>query len=672
LIFSYWAPLSTWIVVLTLIAFVLPFAWLLKNPFPDSQSEEVLPSVSSWLWLVLGLAACFLRFYRLTTLSTWPLSDEGVHAALALDLFKTGKFHFFYTVAQFPPFFIWFLAAFFKVFPPSLFALWFFPALLSCATVGFAFLAARRFTSLPPSFTVIFTLLTAFSFWPLYTGRFCHPAALMLMWEYMALWRLACFVESPEKQRLLRAFLLGVTVGGGFYTFTSWASVALVLSFPVVLSALRKKNGSAWVLPLYFSSLFICLLPLVHGAFQEGFGAYLDRVFLASGPPISIPERLQMALDYVLAPFRGLSSVFFYGPVWGGFLNPILGSLFLLGLCRAFRRRQNGDVWLLVSLPILWLPGILTQGQEMFRIVQLCPFLLAGAAWGFLSLRPLLPKVRGVGMGCALLLLSMFLDGYHLFVAYPDLTTLSGDKKEWRPVEFAQAYQMLERQNSTQGPLLIFDNFLMKPTLAFSVAVEGLNAGEKGDPFAAPPRFAALLANANDQPFLEKRFPQARWQWLPSLAASRDSGLLLGLIPVDSTNLETMKRWFGADRALQAERDRSLYEKIDEDPSGSAQRLGASYGLFKGNPFLESVFWEKTALDDASARQLPKTVEDLRMALKRGYPSANLYYSLGMFLGFEGDKRAAALAFQQALGAPSNRTPAALRLQELGSKNGEN
>ncbi len=665
-VFSYLPPSSPWIISLLVIGLILPLVMLWKNPSFALEKTEAPFSVSPWLWLTMGLTACFLRFYRLTTLLTWPLSDEGFHAALALDLFKTGKFHFFYTVAQFPPFFIWFLAAFFKFFSPSLFTLWFFPALLSCATVVFAFLASRRFAS--HSFSILFTLLTAFSFWPLYTGRFCHPAALMLMWEYMALWRLACFVGSPEKKRLPQVFLLGLAVGGGFYTFTSWPSVALVLSLPVMALTFRKKNASPRILLVYFLTLLICLGPLVYGAFHEGFGNYIRDVFLTTGSENFIQNRFQTIRGYAFAPFSGLSFTSFYGPVWGGFLNPILGSLFLAGVCISLYRKQRTDIWFLVSLPILWLPGILTHGFEMFRIVQLCPFLLAGAVLGFLSLRLFFSEGMAIKIGCLLLFLSVLLDSYHLFVVYPDLQSLSDDKKEWRPVEFAKSLQILERENLTNGPFLIFDNFLTKPTFAFSVAVYEFNTGEKKDPFSAPPRWAALLANANDQPFLAKRFPRAHWQWLPSIVSSRNSGLLLGLIPIDFVDQETLKHWFQADQALQMERDKTLYEKIGDEQNRWSENLRLSYGLFKGDPFLESVYWERTALDDASAGQLSNTVGDLQTALKRGYPSANLYYSLGIFLNFEGKKQDAAQAFQAAIRAPSNRTPAALRLQDLGLK----
>lgn len=213
-----WVAFGFWFSILFFLSY-FSFSWVLGSIvlllglmvsvflLSKASSSAVLESLGDvpWFaWLVLAILAFGLRFYRLTTLSTWPITDEGYHGFLALDLFRTGKFHFFYTVARFPPFYIWALAGFFKLVTPSLFSLWLFPALLSCLTVVVAYMAARRIKN--HSFALFFTAFTALSFWPVYAARYSHPAVLMLLWEYVALWRLVCFIQSDERHRTENLF----------------------------------------------------------------------------------------------------------------------------------------------------------------------------------------------------------------------------------------------------------------------------------------------------------------------------------------------------------------------------------------------------------------------------------------------------------------------------------
>lgn len=265
-------------------------------------------------------------------------------------------------------------------------------------------------------------------------------------------------------------------------------------------------------------------------------------------------------------------------------------------------------------------------------------------------------------------LVSLVLDANHLFAVYPDPNSLPEDKKEWRSPELAQACQALQHQSLSGQPVWILSNLSLKPTCAFSVATYAFNAVENPDLHSTPSHTVAVLANSNYQPFLEKKFPEAAWQWLPSPAPDRDSGLLLGIISSSPPNSEALGRWVKAENFLLAERDRAAYRRIDYDWSSSVDRLKQAYGLFQGDPFLESIYWEKLGFYDASGNRLPEAVEDLRMALLKGYPSANLFYSLGVFLNFEGKTQEARQAFEMALHCPVNRTAAGARLEEMGLK----
>lgn len=450
----------------------------------------------------------------------------------------------------------------------------------------------------------------------------------------------------------------------GFYTFTAWPAAAVVFSLPVLAQMgqfFKKKLLSCLV---YFSTVFVFIAPIIWRMEQEGYGDYLRRV---SGPGVTFGiKRLEVLEQYLAAPFFGVGpNVSFYSPVWGGFLNPVLGTLFFLGLREAFRQKKIYLWWFLSALVILWLPGLLTNGQELFRILLLCPFLLAGAAWGLSILISSLSRRSAWLTVCSLLLVSLGLDGYHLFVVYPDLHSFPQIHQFWRPVELAEATGMIESHSQTQGPLVIFNEFSLKPSPAFSVATYGFDALENPRLASVPPKTAVIMTDPNYQPFLERRFPEGDWHWFTPNNPDKDSGLLVGFVPYTSSTKEILDRWRLAHQVLREERDRSQYENIDYDWRLSVEHLSRQRGLFSGDPFLESIYWEQSAFYQSFNGHVAETVRDLQLALKKGYRSANLYYSLGMFLSFEGRTKEARAAFEAALKLPVNRTAAALRLKEL-------
>src|SRR5581483_5784445 len=200
-----------------------------RKGFDLAPAQESL-GFSPWLVVLLTLSALLLRVTQLTSLSMWPLTDEAKSGYYSMELARHGLAHLLYDFSQLPPLYIWMQGGFFKVFGISLATLWAFPAALSVAALGAAYFAARAHYS--KNFALLFTLLMAFSFWPLYVGRFSHPGSLLLLWELLAVGFAgkAARAASAENQKWL-GFFLGLWTGLGFYTFTSWPTVALVLIF---------------------------------------------------------------------------------------------------------------------------------------------------------------------------------------------------------------------------------------------------------------------------------------------------------------------------------------------------------------------------------------------------------------------------------------------------------
>src|SRR5579872_4345554 len=66
-----------------LFGLILPFSFACRKPIDPSTKpfylQDSLKVFPLWIWILL-LAAVFIRLYRLTTISTWPMPDEGVYS----------------------------------------------------------------------------------------------------------------------------------------------------------------------------------------------------------------------------------------------------------------------------------------------------------------------------------------------------------------------------------------------------------------------------------------------------------------------------------------------------------------------------------------------------------------------------------------------------------------
>jgi hypothetical protein len=129
------------------------------------QALDLSFPVPFWGWMIFFIFAFFLRLNRLTSMTQWPLYDEGMFAHFGLQLSQTWSFHPFYGPSQVPCFYFWILALAFKVLGPSLFSLWLVPAVLSCMTIPLVFVGARQW--MDQSFSIFLTWL-----WPSVFGPF--------------------------------------------------------------------------------------------------------------------------------------------------------------------------------------------------------------------------------------------------------------------------------------------------------------------------------------------------------------------------------------------------------------------------------------------------------------------------------------------------------------------
>jgi 4-amino-4-deoxy-L-arabinose transferase-like glycosyltransferase len=641
--------------------------------------KELGLSPAKWLW-ILGISlAVFIRLYRFDSLFGWPNLDEGWIGTIALELSRHWTWKFFYTFGEAPPLTVWCVAVLLKLgFSPAV-SLWFPPVVCSLLTVILGYFAARRFFS--KSFSLVCGGLLAFSYWPLLLGRLCHQGIGLPLWACLCVFLLGGFQKAKEEpQKKAWAMGLGFGLGSGSFIFTPWPVVTGLFWLGLLWNwALRpgKNRGPFILLSL---SLALSLLPFTTALLREGYGTHLLSLSPWGG---------WFHFSHFLTNFLSYFTMFFWGvfdpepaytAVWGGFLNPFLGSLFFLGLLELFRFRKQALVkWVVVAFGIFLLPGVLSLNVETFRVAQVLPLLLFIAAVGLHSLLETWPGLRRLRFLCLFLLLSGSLDFFLLTAPYqnPDAHPENFGRPR-KSLERYWAYQILDELQKTNGPGYVLANFETEsfndPTLPFmtypfniadNTSLSRGMAREK-----QPPKWLALFVNIHYAPFLQKRFPEGKWFLVSKSLPSTEGGKLLGVIPVAQSNDQILYAWVGAHRIFEAA-DRLRFFQNRGLVQPSIQILDRPYNLMKTDPFILSLYWDKRAAYEYVGLDYDQQLYSYQMAVRVGYPTADLYFKLGELLRVKGRLREARAAYLRATRAPLDLTPSAQVLEALKSQAGQ-
>ncbi len=653
---------------LFLFGITLPF-WLLVREGKAALSPErvlsteSLPAVPLVVWVLLGVAALFLRFYKLDSLSVWPVLDEARNASFGMDLAREWHWQFFRDNSQMPPLFYWLIGFYFKFITPSLFSMWLFPALLSILALPLGYLAARKLFS--KSFAFLFACLLCLGFYPVYVGRFNHQAILILLWESLALAALVHLLKAKPALRVRWAILLGLVTGTGFYIYFAWPFVALGVGLVFLAWAWKGKRG---LIGAYLVAAFLAILPLAVAALRQGYGSYIQSLWLGKGGG-DLLIRMSDSFSYLTALFWGLNTdLHAYKPFWGGYLNPILDACFFIGLAQWWRARGTKLAQVALGLTALFLaPAFIAKEIEMFRVAQILPVLLFTTGLGMQTLLTAFPlKVRPLLLG-TLLVLSAGSDFYHL--AGPYHQACSSNFEHWnqwsKSEERWRANDRLRKDFPTKGPYFFFLEFDPYPfDKSLSVAAYPLSL-KVGSP--APLKDAqscVFMANVNYRPFLETRFPEATFEVLSKDVTSSDEGMMMVVVPV-APYRDNLWQWAKADEAMKAV-DLAILNRPTGRPRTSVLKsLAEVHPALSGDPYLESLFWNLAYLNHAAEGDLAQAQADLEQALQKGYPTAYFYNELGGLFYVKKDYRSARVAFEKAVGSKLNDTPAAANLVEL-------
>ncbi len=674
-----------------LVGLLFPFLWALA-----SQRGTRLPE-ASWraagnapfgkieVWIFLGAMA--VRLYQLTSYLIFPLYDEIKNAHYAISLSEKWTWSFF--IEGFLPFYIWLLSLGFKVFGVSLTWLWILPALLSLLSAVFFYAAARRFFS--PFISMGFLILMSVSFWPVFAGRFSHQALLMGFWESVALGGLAVYIKNPT--RLFGKMIptaLGFWVGLGFYTYFGWPLVALLTLITLGAVPSSSTGFKKFQIGSFVSALILVLLPLL--LYGRAHLEYLTSLLVFhKNPEILDIWNPWRNIYYVTSFFwKGWSNAFAYKPVWGGFLNPILGSLFFLGVIELYRNRSLPLVrWFFLAFFINFFPILLANNTNWFHAFSLMPLFLLVTAVG---LRVLFPDVTGIGPKASLL-------GLFLVSSILDWTNLERTRdfinNSYPAPEMARVYQQLKQISRERGPGLVFSDLWLRPwppylgfaTTPFNVLLwKGENL-EKGS-------WCALMANVNYQPFLKKIFPDGKAHSVTKDLSHADGGIMLWIMPATPERLGIFKRWQKAGLALQPFLEQyALLGPNENDHLGPLlDSLETAYPFFQGDSFLESIYWEirgnidfrnvlgksppVTLFQNQIQGHIPPSLTqtillpclmDFQQGIKKGYPAANFYYQLGALESMAGDREKALKYFKKAEECPLDFTDSSKFLGPQGS-----
>jgi hypothetical protein len=457
--------------------------------------------------------------------------------------------------------------------------------------IPFSYVYAKNL--FPNPFAKILSFIVAFSFWPIYVGLFAHPVVLVvtLEWVLLAIWSFWWKNRGGPRESLSLG-ILSLTAGIGFYTHLHWPAVAFIALGSVAF--IRFKHWGCKPLPWFclFGPCLLCLIPLVLATQNGDYGSYWQTLwtFKDSRPP----------LEWLLNPISYFGSIFWggphppptYSPFWGGYLNPLLGAFTLLGAVSFWSQRKKPEcLFILLSLPIFFLPAFLTRATEFFRIVTLLPplFILASAGILVLFTQPFFQKHRFLCV--SLLTASLVLDAGHLKVYQ---SSWAQQPEIWKTFGKSRSLYLAERilrhQSIKEGSGLIFTDLnpiSCEPSLA--VATFSYNAAWNNC-IKITPHWGALLLRQDYETYCKTHYPKADWHPLP--ADSPDSPLLACVIwkvnegpPFDAMNTANM----GFRQYSRAE-----IEWFDRPYRTHLRPLLASLKPpSTSEPWLQAFYWEK-------------------------------------------------------------------------------
>lgn len=404
-------------------------------------------------------------------------------------------------------------------------------------------------------------------------------------------------------------------MGAGLFTFVVWILVAVSL-IPLFFFLSYPKDPKDWrvfLIPFLPLGITFAVLYMTHTqAIQEISFLY---------PSFDPLKLLFNAMAYLSSLFWGATNIC-YGPVWGGLINPVLGSFCFLGILDILRKPKSRlEIWFLGCLILFYLPGLVSHGLETFRIQFLFPLLL------FTSLRGMALfltdihffKIPLLGL---LLVLGAFFDVYQLYGPYHQLWGVPGPV--WPYVKSSvgfQAYRDLDHLHQQEGEGLVLSDLRPMGDKTLDLAVYSFDIAQNHHFQLDEARWAAVIVGNEYRPYLSKRFPTMVWYELGKEHPWDGVTWLLGVLRINSDNRTLLKSWTNLNEKLRSITDQILNVPPWQSQKSIVQSLEGLQNQIPQDPFLGSCYLERLIYYYAFVeKDEGETSQSVGKCLKYAYP----------------------------------------------------
>jgi hypothetical protein len=648
-----------------LTGFLLPFILGVRALSSRTGKEntilnlELFETIPSWVWWGLLILGIIFRLVPLLN-SSWIFPDEGHFSQLSVELYRQWKWIFFFSDSQMPLLYNWVLALYYQFVPPSVFSTRLFIFPLGILALALSLLASRRFFS--KSASLLYFVFFSVGFWPLFFCKFCMPMQPALMVQMAVFYLLGLFLASSSMKKTIWYGLgLGLAAGIGFWIYYPWILMIPMVAIAVVPKLARERTSVSIGMITSFLFLFVPFLLL---SLMEKNGEHVKYLW-AYYRQLDVVDGLRNLFSNWTLLFWEGNIDNEYGPVWGGFLNPMEGAFCFLGIIQFIRsRRQTFSRWMLASSFVFVIPGLLTNGYESFHNLLLLPILLVFCVCGAQGVLAAVPTSwRALGLA-ALVLTSSTLNLIHFEKTFiPQSSEISGSDLEYREVR--RIFSILDQTHRQNGPgFILWDlSTFRERTLGFETFP--FNAADNPRIQSKDVHWAAILCNSNYKSFLEPRFSGSTWHEIGPDQFWNEGHLTLAVVPFLEANRPILSDWLEANGRLHSITRDFLFDNKGSWVEDARRKLLGMEALMSNDPYLTSIFWERV-ISESGQRQSPgQWLLWLDQAIRRGYPAAHLLAAKGLMLRAQGKQLEAREAFNQAVRSPLNLTKASEYLRAM-------